>query len=269
MMKLLKKAIPVFLVFAVVITVFPSLTFSASALVQTSKGNGGGYVNTYNLAMGSNVTAGSTLLACLTSGATDVVTITDNNSNTWAVVTTSTDDRKTELWKAYNTNAGATTITVTFQPARFADSNLIVREYSGLTTTDPLDQTAIGDDEGGFVQTHSTDADTATTAQADELLVACEGSSGASDPVFVAGTNYGNQTSQAGFDAFTYGGMEDRVVGSTGTYGASFTSTGFVTGQIVLGTFKIAGAGASNPSSPITSYINGIVNINGLVNIRN
>ncbi len=229
----------------------------ASALVQTASGNGNNgvgepdadYMNTYPLAFGSNVTAGSLLLACVTSGATDVVTLTDNNSNSWVQVTTVTEERKTELWRVYNANAGATTVTLTFQPGRFADSNMIIREYSGIDTTNALDVFAVGQDYGGFLQTH-TSSSTATTAQNDELIIACEGTSGASDPVLVAGTNYGNQRSQNGDDVFTYGGMEDRVVSSTGTYLATFGTTGFVRGETIIATFKITGAPAAPTARP-------------------
>lgn len=211
---------------------------AVNAIVQTKGCNGGGYVNSYTCAFTSNVTGGSLLVLSITASVGDHYSLTDNRGNTWVHVATSTDERKTVMHYVQNAAAGATTVTVQFASGQFVDSATVMREYSGIETTGALDKSAVGDDEGGFVQTHSTDAPTATTAQANELLVAAIGSSGSGDPVFVAGTNYGNLTQQNGFDSFTFGGMIDRTVSATGAYDASFTTTAFVRGQVVLGTFK-------------------------------
>lgn len=225
------------LILGILFSVVPSPTIAATTLVQTASGNGGGYVNSYTLALGSNATAGNTLILTITSGTTDTVTISDSQGNTWTKFTNVSDDRKTEGWIAYNIAAGATTITVQFEPSKFADSATIVREYSGLiSASSPTDQFASANDGGSFIQTH-TSGTTGTTAQNNELIIGMSGCSNAT-PTYSAGSGYANVASQAGFDSFTSAAIEDRSVTSTGTYSASFNTTGFVNCGTIVGTFK-------------------------------
>lgn len=217
------------------------------ALVQTKSQHAGNYSNTNVAAMSSNVTAGNLLVLGLTAGSADTIdSITDSLGNTWTLAVDNTGtDRRTWLYYAKNITGGACTVTVTFSAGMFPDSCLTIREYSGCDTASPLDVTASANDGVSFVQTHDCGT-TATTAQNDEVAIAVVGTSGSSDPVFVAGSGYGNLQQQNGFDAFTYQGMTDKILTATGTQNTNMTTTGFVRGEGVLATFKQAAAAAAS-----------------------
>lgn len=225
----------------------------AIALVQTKKGNGGGYVNSNAITLTSSVTAGNTLILGFTAGYNNsIASITDNQSNTWTLIAnnpnSSTTDRRSWLYYAQNVAGGSTTITIVFTSGQFADSSTIVREYSGLATTSVLDQFATGNSGTGYVNSHTTSA-TATTTQANELVVAFVGSGGSASPAFSAGSGYGNITEQQGFDLYTYSAMEDKIVAATGTQTGTFGSTAYVRSQTIVATFKEAVAPTSNTTN--------------------
>lgn len=214
------------------------------ALVQTKSQSSGGYVNSYTVAFTSNVTAGSLLVLNLTAGVADTISsITDGRSNTWTSGATTanseTGERKTWMYYVKNAASGATTVTITFTAGMYPDSAVIMREYSGMDTTSPLDQTSTANDGASYVQTHSAGT-TGTTTQASELIILGGGCSAAADPVFAAGSGYGNVVQQKGFDLYTYSVMTDKVVSSTGTQTGNFTTTSYVRGQGYIATFKFA-----------------------------
>ncbi len=252
MKKLLKKIIPIITILVLVFS-FYAPAHAAPAIVQTAQG-GYGYVNTFNQAMGSNVTAGDTMVAELTAGdANTISSFGDNNTNTWTLIASDkqTGQRQTWLYYAYNVHAGATTITVTWGASQFADANIIIREYSGLVTTDPLDKSAHAND-GGSSTSHSTGT-TAATTQASELVVAAAGASDSQEPGWTVPSGYSNLVHQKGSDAFTYGAMADLIVSSTGAQSATFTTTDSVAGQGVIATFKAVVTAVSGP--PIVKII--------------
>lgn len=230
--------------------------FFGIQLVQTKSQNAGSYSNTNVATLTSNVTAGNLLVLGLTAGSADTVSsITDNQSNTWTLAASNTGtDRQTWIYYAKNVNGGSTTVTVTFAASTFPDSCLTIREYSGLDRTSPLDKTASANDGTSFLTTHDTGT-TAATTQANELAVAVVGSSGSSDPVFAAGTNYGHLQQQNGFDVFTYQGMTDRILTATGTQNTNMTTTGSVRGEGVLVTFKTLSVSGTNYTQVLTDTI--------------
>ncbi len=222
------------------------------ALVQTVSGDSGGYNNSFNTSSFS-VTAGSLLVICLTDGNLDTISsITDSKSNTWTLAISSTNAtigaRMSSLWYVKNAAAGATVVTVTFGVAQFPDTAYIIREYSGMDTTAPLDVTSSADDGSGFVQTHPAGT-TASTSQANELVILGGGMAAGSDPVAVVGSGYGNGVQQKGFDMFTYAFLSDKSISSTGTQTGDYTTTGFVQGQGFIATFKVAAAASSTAST--------------------
>jgi hypothetical protein len=215
------------------------------AIVQTAQG-GYGYVNNFSQAMGSNVTAGNTLIAELTAGdANTVLSFADTALNTWTLIASdlNTGQRQTWLYYSYNIAGGADTINVTWGASQFADANIIIREYSGLTTTDPLNKSAHANDGGAAGTSHSCGT-TAATTQANELIIAVSGCSDSQEPTWSAPSGFGNLVHQKGSDAFTYGAMADKTVSSTGTQTASFGTTDSVIGEGIIATFKIASVAA-------------------------
>lgn len=212
------------------------------ALLQTKSQSSGGYVNSYTAAFTSNVTAASLLVLNLTAGVADTISsITDSRSNTWTSGATTANseagERKTWMYYVKNASAGSTTVTITFTAGQFPDSAIIMREYSLIDLTSPLDQTSTANDGASYVQTHSAGTTSATT-QAYELVILGGGASAAADPVFAAGSGYGNVVQQKGFDLYTYSVMTDKVVTTTGTQTGNFTTTNYVRGQAYIATFR-------------------------------
>ena len=227
---------------------------AAISLVQTKKGDSGGYSNSFNFSMTSDITSGNTLIINVTSGNTDTFdSVTDSCSNTYTAAGSSanseTGERKSTLYYSKITTGGACTITVTYSAGLFPDTAYIAREYSGLDTSDPLDKTSSANDGANFNQTHDAGT-TAATTQNDELVILYGGSSGDASPTFAAGTGYGNGTEQKGFDLYTYAFMSDKTVSSTGAQSGNFTSTGFVRGQGGIATFKAAAAPVAATGTP-------------------
>lgn len=207
----------------------------AISLIQTATGDSGFYTTSGTVTLGSNVTAGNTLFLTVTNGSANTYTVADNRSNTWVKITEATGERRTELWIVKVANAGSTTVTITINSG--ADTALILREYSGLTS-DPYDVSAIGSNPTSYVQTHSSAA-TATTAQANELVL-CVGGGTDSNPTYAAGSGYGNLISKGGQDLYTSSVMTDKIVSATGTQTGTFTTTAFMRGETIVATFKEA-----------------------------
>lgn len=234
------------------LTIFLAGTAEAAhAPVQTKVCNGGNYVNTYNCTFDAPVTAGNLITYTLTSGSANTIGSIAGNSNTYtlATSTTTSGDRTNWLYYAKNVNGGTTTVATTFGAAQFADSALIMREYSGLDRTSPLDQVVAGNDVSSFLQTHTTPA-SGVTSQANELIVVGGGASASSSAVsYAAGSGYGNLTTQNGYDIFTSSFLEDKTVSTTGTQTGTWTSTGFVKGLTTLATFKDAAVSATSTNA--------------------
>lgn len=244
----MRKIVNLILVFVVSVSFLPFSANAAITLVQTAQG-GYGYVNNFSQPMGSNTTPGCMLTAEVTSGDTSsILSFLDTSLNTWNYITSDLNagQRQTWLYYAYNIAGGADTINVTWGVGQFNDANIIVREYCGLTTTDPLDKSAHANDGGSSVTTHPTGT-TAATTQANELVVAVSGSGAGSDPIYTAPSGYSNLTTQKGSDAFTFGTMADKIVSSTGTQGGSFTTVSSVVGQSMVATFI---GSTSSPALP-------------------
>jgi hypothetical protein len=217
----------------------------AIALVQTKSGNAGNYANTDAQTFTSNVTVGSLLVMCITSGAADTIaSVADTRGNTWTLVSAAASaDRSTWLYYAANAVAGATTVTVTYTSGQNPDSAMIIREYSGVATTSPLDVSAVGNDGTAYNQAHSTAA-TSTTTGASDLVVVAGGVSAAS-PTYAAGSGYGNLVSQAGFDLYTSSVMEDQILTAAGAQTGAYSTTSYVRGEAIVAAFKAASAGGS------------------------
>lgn len=219
----------------------------AIVLSQTVKGNGGAYSNSYTAPINS-VTSGSLLVLGITlSNTASSFGVTDNKGNTWVQAETDTSGERTSyLYYAKNVASGNTVLSLTF--SSYPDSAYILREYTGVDITNPLDVSASDNSGVNFVNSHSSGA-TSVTTYADQVVIGYVGSGGTESPVFVAGAGYGNLTSQQGHDAFTYSAMEDKIVAATAAQTATFTSTGFVRSQTLVATFKDTG-GAVAPSAP-------------------
>ena len=142
-----------------------------------------------------------------------VNSVTDSRGNVYALAVgpTKASGLTSAIYYAKNIAAGSNTVTVTFNQAA-GWPNVNVMEYSGLSTTSPLDVTATASGTGTTANSGS-----ATTTAANELIV------GAGNPVTAftaAGSGFSNRIINS------FGGIsEDKIVTSTGSYNATATMT--------------------------------------------
>ncbi len=190
------------------------------------------------VAFGSDNTAGNLLVAVIQVSA-DVTGVTDTRGNTWVKAVEEENAGAStylELWYVENCAAGANTVTAANGfGASFA--HVWVGEYSGVATSSALDQTA-----GGQSSTGNPDSGaTATTAQADELLVGGIANNGARTVTWTE-----PDTEQ--YDDATAGASRglsaaDEIVSATGTFSATGTMSGSADWLAAIATFKAAGGG--------------------------
>jgi hypothetical protein len=156
-----------------------------------------------------------------------VSSVTDSQKNTYvlAVGPATASGLSSALYYAANIIGGSNTVTVTFNTTA-AWPNVNVMEYSGLSTSNPLDVTSAGTGAGTTANSGS-----ATTTSASELIV------GAGNPVTTftaAGSGFTSRVINS------FGGIsEDKIVNATGSYNATATMTsgGWV---MQVATFKAA-----------------------------
>lgn len=181
----------------------------AIAFVQDdvgSPGDGG------TLAFGSNVSAGSALVALIgfISETSDVNGITDTLSNTWAQVTRIADgSRAVEIWAALSPGAGACTLTFDWSAA--VTPQVCIAEFSGFTNGISIDQ--LGENSTSGVTNHPHAAPAITTTIAATLAVSTGRFGGAFD---VSAVN-------DSFTALTYQSrtiQHYRILASTATFDA-------------------------------------------------
>ncbi len=142
-----------------------------------------------------------------------VSSVTDSKGNVYALAVgpTKVTGLTQSIYYAKNIAGGSNTVTVSFnQTASYPNVNVL--EYSGLSTTSPLDVTAGATGSGTTANSGS-----ATTTSANELIV------GAGNPSSVftgAGSGFSNRIINS------FGGIsEDKIVSSTGSYNATVTLT--------------------------------------------
>lgn len=168
------------------------------------------------------------------------VSVTDDAGNTY-VECANTGNLSTALndicwvYRAYNASP-ANTVTVNYTEVTTNLFVLIV-EHSGLTTSDPLDQTATG----GGLGTAVTTGNTGTLAQADEL-VTCYATARTGDGTWTVGATYSDTNTTAGQIA-----GEHKIVAATSAVAGAFTYSASRTWRAVLCTYLIDAGGGANP----------------------
>lgn len=207
----------------------------AVALVQKKGGASGGAVASLNVTLDAPPTAGNLMVAVVNSDAT----IATPSGFTLAISAVSGQG----LYIFYRVVVGGDSATVTFTPDHSTAVAAGIIEYSGLTAT-PLDKTASNTTGGGSSIATGT---TATTSQADELLLAVIGphnpTSGSTFSLTGITAGYTAQVSQSGLGAnpFNAVGMfaADQIVSATGTQAATGTiSPNFNDAGAAIATWK-------------------------------
>lgn len=235
----MKRLLSCLLCFAVLWASQVQILRAAIAYVQSASTNGSAVTIT-------GVTAGSLLVWCGSAGG-DVTALTDDRGDTWTEVPNAQSHGtplEGAMWYAKNATSGTHVVTRTGGFTNFESSS--IAEYSGLDTTAPLDVYA-GSQNTASVDDTPSSGSTATTAQADELLVGCLSAYNAadySDNWSGSFTNRGRQTSNSGTRDITWA---DRIVSATGTYEALTTADGSGgVWQMMIATYKMA-SGAAGP----------------------
>lgn len=183
----------------------------------------------------SNNTAGN-LLICCTQSTANPTTVTDSAGNTWAKAIGIDDFQYAEIWYAMNCAAGANTVTVN----GLTFGNIWIAEYSGIELTGALDKTA-GAIGSGSNHTAVNSGNTATTSQADELLICCAANFGGQPYAWTSPLTERYEGTAPGSRVM---GTADQIVSATGTYAALATMGGAtILDHALIATFKAASGG--------------------------
>jgi len=192
----------------------------------------------------SDVTSGNLILVAITQWNSTVSSVTDNKGNTYTAVTsaqhanTATD--YTQLYYAKNVAAGATTVTVTFSSGV---GNIGIYEYSGLSTTSPLDQ--VTSNTGAST---TPNGGTLTTTPDNELYFAVGADDNGNNSTPTAGGGYtveNHQDDSANHERFY---TEDRV-SAHGSYSTDFTIGASSDWAVIGASFKPSGVTVANLTS--------------------
>lgn len=208
----------------------------AANTVQTVTNNGGGYVTSMQVTFGSDVTSGNLIVIAIGTGTYNVNTVTDGLGNTYTLIEKgNTANMRGELWYAYNITGGSCTITVDIEgDANFDDIITTAREYSGIDTADPLDQST-ENTETQYGTSHSTGT-TPPNSQNQELAVAMY--VGDDNETYTVGNGFSNLVDTDGDDVFSSLAFADKDLNQVAGESAIFTSTDFLRGYGAIATFR-------------------------------
>lgn len=218
----------------------------ALAFVQSAKVSAAGFPQTLTTpAFASDTTSGNLIVvgAMSQSGANAIDSVTDSKSNTYTRrgQANSSTSINCEIWVAENITGGASH-TVTATENGFLTGGVIAFEISGAATSSSFDVTAGTNGTGGSLSSGNT----ATTAQANEILIGFGGITSNTNPTWTEGTSFlpSPPVSTSGTSAGYAIAMEYRIVSATGAYAGTMTSSN--SGQnwaMVVVALKEAGGG--------------------------
>jgi subtilisin family serine protease len=208
---------------------------AAITLVQAASGQASG-VPSISQTFPSANTPGNLIIAFVRMSSTSqTVGVTDSAGNLYtdAVAQVQTSDaHQVHIFYAKNILGGANTVT-----ANFSSTNnhpwLAIFEYSGLSTTSPLDRTSSAQGSGTAVSTGTT----AQTRASGELLFSGLGVPSSSTVTITAGSGYVLEQSDPtspGSRAAT----EQGFVSSIGAFSATYSLSGSANWSAVLATFS-------------------------------
>lgn len=205
------------------------------------------------VSFGSSVQSGSLLVAAVAwnSASATVTGVTDNHGNSWASLggpgtgTGTLAGFRIQLFAAANAAAGATTVTPTFS-ASLTRRGVAIHEYTNMATSSVAEGNAVYTSATGSTVTTGS----VTTSNANDIIFSAVVASGA---VTSAGSGYTLRESAN----FGSNGTEDRAVAATGTYTASFVTTGGdnLLAIVALKATAPVGTDPQNTSAPVISGV--------------
>jgi hypothetical protein len=234
-----------------------SLTVNADAtsgpitMVQSSMIQGSG-LSSISLGFPSSNQAGNLIIAFVRMSTTwQTVTVTDSAGNVYADAVTqgqTADGHQVHLFYAKNIAGASNTVS-----AQFSSTNnhpfLAIYEYSGLSTTNPLDQTAHAEGSGSVANSGMT----ATTSNANELVFAASGLPASYTGTATAGTGYAMLQQDTGTSRAA---NETAIVSSTASFAAIFGLNPGTNWTAIVATFNAADSstsGGGGSGGPTTS----------------
>lgn len=215
--------------------------------------------STLGVAFGSNVTAGNLIVVMATwAGAGDVTpTVSDTLSNTYVEIGSHifsmTADVGMSMFYAANITGGANTVTVNYTASRVF-REIMVAEYSGASTTSPLDTSAFTVDGTATTSTDSATTPAVTPAQNASLLVGFI-SSVSGMGTAAAGTNYTERIDTTGGGG-GFAEYEDRILAIAASVAATWTvsvsGAGMYNARVAVFKPPAAGGTTSGRGLPMT-----------------
>ncbi len=189
----------------------------------------------------ATATAGNFLVAIIAGDAENgtgvpASSISDSQGNTWQQAlyfAPTAGSANVRIMYAANIAGGSTTITVHYENTAATLCTTRIREFSGIATTSPLDQTKTNNVT--TTTTTPTTGASATTTQADELVIVGANIIGALTTVS-AGSGYTNVVSNR--QASAYVALEHKIVAATGAQTGTFGLAAARAARMALATFK-------------------------------
>ena len=176
------------------------------------------------------------------------VNVNDSAGNVYVDAVTqaqSTDGHQLHLFYAKNISGGANIVTATFSSTN-NHPWLAIYEYTGLSATNPLDQTAHAQGSSAAVDTGMTSA----TSSVSELVFAATGLPASYSGTVNAGSGYMLQQQDTGSSRAA---TEAAIVNSSGSFDGIFNLNAAPNWSAVVATFKAAGSsGGGTPPPPLT-----------------
>jgi hypothetical protein len=211
-------------------------------VVQSVHGYVGTLVSSQSVTFGAPVASGDLIVVAVSSwnptntsivnGVTDCV----GNSYTQAItdpVPATSGEGPLSIWYAANAKPGSN-VTVTVQVGTAGSLTVAVHEYSGVVTTNVVDQVAHASGTGSTASSGLT----ATTTNANDLLFGASDRIDVSTVGVVAGSGFTLRQSQTNNICCNALATEDEVVSETGQYGATFAYATSVTYRDALVAFR-------------------------------
>ena len=252
---------------------------SSISRLQGAYNSSTGLVN--SLAYPNNVSANSLLLASVTwnphssSSTPPPPTVSDSLGNSFNLVQTAYDSPETQAWCLYyaiNTKgAGADTITVSYASGT-GWTGLIIDEFSGVSTSSPLDGSAVQDQQNITGGTNTLSSGSFSTSSAGDLIYASTFNVNPNISSLVPGTNFTPGVTVSSFwgTAGPFAGTEYMTQSSPGSIAGNFTTsnTAGIYAITIGAAFRAAGAVPVTYTITPTAGSNGSISPSGAVKVN-
>lgn len=206
-----------------------------------------GVSGTTTATFGSAITTGNLVVGALNlTSTTDTLTSISDGTNTYTVLDRFQGASTLWFYTFYKANVTGGPTTITISTSNSANAQIIADEFSGLTTSSPLDQHTRQEQS-----TTTPSSGSVTTTVAGELIYSVCSGDAVSNPTFAAGSGYTLIVQLQGNTGNTFGiGSEYQIQGSAGSISATWSTSVSEDYVVFLQTFTPAGAPSISPYPP-------------------